>query len=625
MVQNGGEITNNTAVNLGGAMEVRFGGFTMNGGLIAGNSAGSWGGAIYNDGGSVTINSGTLANNSSASSGGALATGSASVNTLSNATLSGNSAADGGGVYNTGSATLNNATIFGNSGGGLSQQAGSLSLGNSIVAGNGSDCTSTLHSLGYNLIQNGAGCTFTGSTTGHIGGDPQLGPLANNGGSSHTHAIAYGSPALDAANNGTCAATDQRGIVRPQDGNGDSSSLCDIGAFELEAFTGPTSTATSTATPTNTATATSTKPPTETPTVGPSPTATQTAVPTHTATATSTTPPTDTPAPNTSFTFTAEADSTLLSNRPTSNFGLSTQLSLDASPDIWSLLRFDVAGLPGSVTSATLRLFTNNESTQGIAALAVADNGWVETAVTYNNAPTIGSLLNSSGSISAGTWVEIDVTSYISGNGQFSLALTSTDSNRISLNSRETINPPQLLVNVALGPTPTATNTAVPTNTPTATHTPLPTDTPTVGPSPTPTATLTPSPTATPSPTPAPTNTPVPGSFSTLYLSLSEDAIIAGIPVADEDVLAYDLDTGLWSLVIDGSDLGFGPNDIDALHRLSDGSFLISLERAQSLGSLGQVRDSELLQFIPSSLGTTYQRYAAALPGRHRCGTVCRE
>ena len=633
VVQNGGEVTNNTAVNFGGAMEVRFGSFTMNGGTISGNSAGNWGGAIYNDGGSVTINSGTLANNSSPSNGGAIASGSASIINLTNATLSGNSAASGGALYNTGTATLNNVTVANNSGGGLNQQGGSMSLGNSIVAGNGSDCSGTINSLGYNLVQNSLGCTLTGTTTGNISGDPQLATLANNGGSSQTHAIPFGSPALDAANNATCATTDQRGIVRPQDGDGNMSALCDMGAFEREAFAGPSPTPTNTVPPTATATATVTTPPTatatatETATIGPSPTATNTVAPTNTATATSTLAPTETatpsptPAPSGSYTFIAEADTTLLSNRPTSNFGLSSQLSVDASPTIWSLLRFNVAGLPGAVTSATLRVFTASDSTIGLDASAIADSSWSETAVTYNTAPPIGALLNSAGDISAGTWVEIDVTSHISGDGPFSLALTSTDSNRISLNSRETSNAPELVVNVALGPTPTATNTVPPTVTPTATatatqtptpfptNTPTATNTPTVGPSPTPTNTATATATASPTPLPTATTTPsptaVPGSNDTLYLSLSTNGTVGGIVTADEDVLAYNITSGLWSMVIDGSDLGFGINDIDALHRLSDGSFLISLERAQSIGTLGIVDDSELIQFIPTSLGET--------------------
>jgi hypothetical protein len=56
---------------------------------------------------------------------------------------------------------------------------------------------------------------------------PLLGPLANNGGPTDTHALLAGSPAIDAG--GICAPTDQRGVTRPQ------GPACDIGAFEAPA------------------------------------------------------------------------------------------------------------------------------------------------------------------------------------------------------------------------------------------------------------------------------------------------------------------------------------------------------------------------------------------------------
>jgi hypothetical protein len=61
--------------------------------------------------------------------------------------------------------------------------------------------------------------------------DPLLLPLADNGGSTPTCALAPGSPAIDAAGL-ECEATDQRGESRPQDGDGDGTAECDIGAFE---------------------------------------------------------------------------------------------------------------------------------------------------------------------------------------------------------------------------------------------------------------------------------------------------------------------------------------------------------------------------------------------------------
>ena len=69
--------------------------------------------------------------------------------------------------------------------------------------------------------------------------DPLLGPLANNGGPTQTHALVVGSPAIDRGNPNGCLdstgaplQTDQRGLPRAFDGNGDGRAACDIGAFE---------------------------------------------------------------------------------------------------------------------------------------------------------------------------------------------------------------------------------------------------------------------------------------------------------------------------------------------------------------------------------------------------------
>ncbi len=358
----------------------------------------------------------------------------------------------------------------------------------------------------------------------------------------------------------------------------------------------PTPTPVPTDTPTATATASPTAvppTPTNTPTVGPSPTPTDTPVP-PTATDTPVPPtPTNTPPPVSNFVFNPEADAVILSNRPGSNLGLSTQLSTDAAPEINSLLRFDVQGLGGTVTDATLRVFVPTDSTIGFDVSEVADNSWGETTITFDNAPTIGSLINNAGATAAGTIVEIDVTSAVFGNGQVSFALTSADSNRILMSSREGANPPELVINVNLGPTATPTNT------------PLPTNTPTVGPSSTPTATATNTPLPTATATASPTPTPQPGGSQTIYLSSTSGGSVGGVTFADEDVLAYDTDTGTWSLLVDLSDLGIATNDVDAFYALSDASLLLSLGRAQDIGSLTAVDDSDIVRFVPTSLGDT--------------------
>ena len=63
-----------------------------------------------------------------------------------------------------------------------------------------------------------------------INANPKLGPLQNNGGTTWTHALLAGSPAIDGGTNSGCPATDQRGVSRPIDGDHDGSAVCDIGA-----------------------------------------------------------------------------------------------------------------------------------------------------------------------------------------------------------------------------------------------------------------------------------------------------------------------------------------------------------------------------------------------------------
>lgn len=145
------------------------------------------------------------------------------------------------------------------------------------------------------------------------------------------------------------------------------------------------------------------------------------------------------------------------------------------------------------------------------------------------------------------------------------------------------------------------TDTPVP---PTATNTPLPTATNT----PIPTATNTPLPTATNTPIPpTPTNTPQPGG-SVIYVSSTSGGNAGGVSFADEDILAYDTSTGVWSMYLDGSDVGLsgsGARDIDAFTLLSDGRILMSFVAATTIPDVGSIDDSDIIEFTPTSLGTT--------------------
>lgn len=162
---------------------------------------------------------------------------------LTNVTFSANtSSGHGGGIYNDYSAsTLINVTFFGNtatgSGGGIydwSPDINPTKIINTILWGNTADADdsdqifvsgSIPPIVSYSVIQ--GGCPTGATCEDIITGDPTLGPLADNGGFTQTHALLPGSSAIDAGDPDICPETDQRGTARPI-GKG-----CDIGSYEF--------------------------------------------------------------------------------------------------------------------------------------------------------------------------------------------------------------------------------------------------------------------------------------------------------------------------------------------------------------------------------------------------------
>jgi hypothetical protein len=170
--------------------------------------------------------------------------------------------------------------------------------------------------------------------------------------------------------------------------------------------------------------------------------------PTPAATKTPTAPPPiGTTDPRSSMTFSPAADSYVSAAIPNTNYGGSQQLRFDASPVVRGYLKFSVQGLTAPVVSAKLRIYANSSSSQGFHVHAIPVNTWGEQGITYSNAPGLGNPIGSSGAFAGGTWITVDVTSFVTGNGGFSLALVGINGTAVSLASRETgANAPQLII-----------------------------------------------------------------------------------------------------------------------------------------------------------------------------------
>ena len=270
-------ISGNSATNDGGGIFQEIGGDTnqLFNSTVTVNSAGG-------DGGCVLVNSrfraynSTVSGNTAGGNGGGLADDvSSSPMELVSSTVSGNTAnGKGGGIFNLRAAYLQSSTVSGNAaqtdgggiffagyesgvydstftgnsaarGGGIfsdpADPNNGMFLQNTIIANSatGGDCFRQSGTVGAysNLIEDGLGCINGADNGANLTGDPNLAPLMNNGGTTQTHALLFGSIAIDAGF--STSTTDQRGSMRPVDLTGypNAGNGADIGAFEVQAPT----------------------------------------------------------------------------------------------------------------------------------------------------------------------------------------------------------------------------------------------------------------------------------------------------------------------------------------------------------------------------------------------------
>lgn len=251
---NGSTLASNNSTSNGGGIYVNTSGtLNITNSTISGSASQVDGGGIYvNTSGTLNLNSSNISGNTATGSGGAIFNNTSGTVTATNNTLNGNSAGDnGGGVFNRATITFNNDTVTSNSakaGGGIYNDF-TATLNSSIVALNTADDGTDILGRGdrgtsftgtYNLIGNADGSAGLAPASNQLGSsispiNPQLGPLANNGGPTFTRALLNGSPAIDTGNSPGLI-TDQRGMGRPVDNmaianTGDGT---DVGAYEVQ-------------------------------------------------------------------------------------------------------------------------------------------------------------------------------------------------------------------------------------------------------------------------------------------------------------------------------------------------------------------------------------------------------
>jgi cadherin-like protein/Big-like domain-containing protein/Calx-beta domain-containing protein len=207
--------------NINAAKTVGIVGLSFTGGSTTGDGA-----AIVNNG-ALTVANSTFFGNAAGADGGAISTTATATSlTLINTTISGNTAGGSGGGLITlgGTVTIINTTITNNSadqdsnnagdGGGIRAHAGTVTLKNTIVAGNfnentpaadtADDISGTVDAASsFNLIgTGGSGGLTNGVNSNQVGvANAGLGALANNGGTTQTHALLSTSPAIEAGSN----------------------------------------------------------------------------------------------------------------------------------------------------------------------------------------------------------------------------------------------------------------------------------------------------------------------------------------------------------------------------------------------------------------------------------------
>jgi hypothetical protein len=191
-------------------------------------------------------------------------------------------------------------------------------------------------------------------------------------------------------------------------------------------------------------------------------TTTTTAVPSTTTVpaTTSTTSTTSTTVPGGGpVTVLPVADTFVDASKPTTPYGTTSRMTVDASPVRELYLRFDLSGIAGPIRQARLQLHvadvSDAQSPSGGNVASLADTGWAESTVTYASRPTgWGGTVATIGKVARNSWIEVPVTSAVTSGAVVTLGLRSTNGDGATYDARElAATAPRLVVLAGTVPT----------------------------------------------------------------------------------------------------------------------------------------------------------------------------
>jgi len=231
------ELDNNTCTDYGAGICITAGVVTIGTSVLSNNTGAFVGGGFYASGGNTTISRSLIAGNTSDLGGGFYLNSNAEVY-IDNSTITVNTAllGDAGGIHNSGILGLSFSTIAFNTSStgyamGIRNNSSAATLTANIISNpGGNNCGGLYDSNGFNLDDDDT-CGLVGP--GDIGGQPiGLGPSVDLGDHRSHFSLLPDSIAIDHADVAVIPPTDQRGLSRPLDGDGDGPAVCDSGAIE---------------------------------------------------------------------------------------------------------------------------------------------------------------------------------------------------------------------------------------------------------------------------------------------------------------------------------------------------------------------------------------------------------